>query len=312
MIWIFVSLALILSFLLSGLETAVLGVSRVRLRHRAKENDPSALRLERLFDRRNRVLASVLFANNSVNLLLFAFLTQSLVAALGPRGYFAAIVISLPIYVLFLELVPKALFKRFPYRCLNAFLPLLSVTYYSLLPLMKLGTLLPKRWRQGTPPPDKDQREEFKALTEVIEREGSLTKDEKDLIQNVIDFDDITAEQAMIPLSKVTAIPLEMPISAVIDLTRETRLDQFPVISPEGQLVGLVNTFEILRDENPRGSVVRYLRRLVRTRPEEKATSIIQRLRRGGIQLAAVCNPSGRPLGIVSAEDLVRQMLHRP
>ncbi|MEM7144057.1 MAG: CNNM domain-containing protein [Verrucomicrobiota bacterium] len=312
MIWVVVSLALVLSFLLSGLETAVLGVSRVRLRHYAKENDPTAIRLEKLFSRRNRLLASVLFANNSINLLVFAFLTQILVAHLGPRGYFAAIGISLPIYVLLLELVPKALFKRFPYRSVRTLLPLLSVIYYSLLPLMKLGALLPEKWRQAPPTPEKEQREEFKALTDVIEREGSLTKDEKKLIQNVIDFDDVTAEQAMIPLSKVTAIPLEMPISAVIDLTRETRLDQFPVISPEGQLVGLVNTYEILQDENPRGTVVRYLRRLVRTHPEEKAASIIQRLRRGGIQLAAVCHPSGRPLGIVSAEDLVHQMLHRP
>lgn len=94
MIWIVVSLALVLSFLLSGLETAVLGVSRVRLRHHAKENDPTAVRLEKLFSRRNRLLAAVLFANNSINLLVFALLTQILVAHLGARGYLAAIVID--------------------------------------------------------------------------------------------------------------------------------------------------------------------------------------------------------------------------
>jgi putative hemolysin len=312
MIWIIVALALLLSFQLSGLESSILAVSRVRLRHQSKENDPAAIRLEQLFVHRDRLLSSVLLANNSVNLLVFAFLTQSLVENLGAWGYVAAIAISLPVYVLLLELVPKALFKRFPYRSLSALLPLLNVAYYGLLPLMKLDVLIPEKWRQAPNPPDKEKRQEFKTLTDIIEREGALTKDEKDLIQNVIDFDEVTAEQAMIPLSKVTAIPLEMPISAVIELTRETRLEQFPVISPEGNLVGLINTFEILRDKNPRGTVLRHLRRLVRTYPSEKATTIIQRLRRGGIQLAAVCNSQGRPLGIVSAEDLVHQMLHRP
>lgn len=310
MIWATLAIALLLSFLLSGLESAVLAVSSVRLRHRAKGKERASGELAHLFQDRERLLSAVLLANNSVNLLVFAFLTKMLVDHMGNIGYVTALFVSLPIYVLGLELVPKSIFKRFPYRSLSRFLPLLKLAFYGFGPLIALQRLLPDKWRRRQQT-GADGREEFRSLADIIEREGKLTSQENTLIQNVLDFHRVTVREAMIPLSRVTAVPLEMPILAVLELARETRLEQFPVMSAEGQLVGLVNTFEVFRDRNPSGTAVRYLRRLVRTRPNEKATTIIQRLRRSGIQLAAVYSERGRPLGIVSAEDLVHQMLNR-
>lgn len=312
MIWILLSFALLLSFLVSGMESAVLSVSRVRLRYQAKEKkDKTAIRLEKLFTHRDRLLSAILLLNNTLNILVFAITTKMLVDHLGAWGYGAAIVISLPVYLLWLELFPKSLFKRFPYRALSKFLPLLQAIFYILGPFAGAGPWLAHLLRRNHAP-NASGREAFLSLTNIIEREGKLSSQESAMIHGVLDFNRVTARDVMIPLSNVTAIPLEMPVSTAVELGRETRIDQFPVMAPDGELVGLFNVFEVLLKNPGNGNVVHYLHRLVRAHPGEKAITIIRRLRRNGIQLAAVYSSSGRPLGIVTSDDLVRRMLNHP
>ena len=114
-------------------------------------------------------------------------------------------------------------------------------------------------------------REEFRALTEVFEREGTLEPNETLMIRNVLDFRKVKVDQVMIPLSKVTAVPREMPLSVVLSLARQTEFDQFPVIGPNGDLIGIVDVLELLRDRASLGTVELYRRNLVRAQPDEPA-----------------------------------------
>lgn len=310
MTWVYLTAGLIFSFLFSGLESSVLAVSRVRLRHYAKGNDRAAIRLEKLMRRRERLLSSILLLNNSLNFVLFAFIALKLVNRFGPWGYAIAIAVALPIYLLFLELIPKSLFKRFPFRILLSFLPLLQLVDFFVGPFVELGRVILGLFKKSTPD-ELSRREEFRLLAGIVEREGSLTSGERRMIEGVLDFQRLTAEEVMVPLAGVTAIPLEMPVTSALELSRETGYNQFPVISPEGEFVGIFNAFEVLRHSSREGPVLRHLHRLVRTHPREKAEIIMQRLRRSGMQLAAVYSSRGRPLGIVRSQDLLSRLLPR-
>jgi CBS domain containing-hemolysin-like protein len=162
----------------------------------------------------------------------------------------------------------------------------------------------------GRPPaPPGASREEFRALTDVFEREGTLDPAETQLIHNVLDFHKVQVRDVMIPLSRVTAVPLDMPLPSVIDLARQTEIDQFPLIDPGGDLVGIINVMELLRDQARRGTADRYRRALIESTPTEAAIAAIKRLRRSGQQLAAVYDEKRRPIGIVSAHDAVERMV---
>ena len=113
----------------------------------------------------------------------------------------------------------------------------------------------------------------------------------------------------MLPLSRVTAVPLEMPISSVLNLARETNFSQFPVISPKGDLIGLVDVLELLTAEASEGVVRNYLRKLIHTLPTDHAIDVMRHLRRAGLRVAAVHNDKGRPLGIVSVDDMIPCLL---
>ena len=61
---------------------------------------------------------TVLIVTNLMNIFALTLTTQEFVRWLGPRGYCLALVLALPVYLMGLELLPKSLFRRFPYRAL--------------------------------------------------------------------------------------------------------------------------------------------------------------------------------------------------
>ena len=114
--WTAIALCLLVSFVFAGLEAGILSVNRVRLKHRVKLRDRAALRLETPA----RLLVTVLIVTNLMNITAIVLTTQGLVRHFGIGGYFVSLVISLPVYLIGLELLPKSLFRRFPYRALAA------------------------------------------------------------------------------------------------------------------------------------------------------------------------------------------------
>jgi len=87
-------------------------------------------------------------------------------------------------------------------------------------------------------------------------------------------------------------------------------VDRLPVITPDGQLAGLVNVLDILLEQNgnnkPLGS---YVRRIVTTSEEEPAYRVIQRLRAARLGMAAVTTKGQRLVGVVTAEDLIKRLV---
>lgn len=304
---------LLLSFLLSGLESAILSVGPARLHHAAKVGIRSAQLVERLLLRRELLLGSIILINMTVNLLAFAIITSETLEHFGNWGYLIASVVSLPVYLIWVELLPKAIFKRTPLRLLCFFAPVLFLIDISVRPLMQIlalpGLWLANRFRGARRTPPGATREEFRAYTEILEREGTLSPRETRMILSVLDFQQIRVSEVMRPLSRVTAVPQEMPVSSIIALARQTQIDQFPLIAPNGDLIGVVDVPELLRDRASSGPAQQYRHKLVRSEPSESAITVIRRLRRAGHQIAAVYNPAGRPIGIVSVVDLVEKMI---
>src|SRR6187399_616590 len=131
-----------ISFLFSGIEAGLLSINPVRLRHYAKQGNRSALRLDRLIKRPERLLITVLLITNMADICGLLLLTKILVSALGFAGFLWSIVIALPIYLFVLSVLPKALFRRFPFRALAALGGLLEVISIILWPILEIGGLI--------------------------------------------------------------------------------------------------------------------------------------------------------------------------
>lgn len=314
MVWILIIVLVFISFVFSGVETALLSITRARLRHHAELGDSAATRLIALLHEPRRILLVTLVINNACNIFAFGLIALSLTQMFGSWGFVLAFLISLPLYILWIELIPKSIFRNFPFRLLSKMVGILEALDLLFRPIAwTINTVLGRRV-SNSEPADKlgslDQsREAFRELTTSIQKEGTLEEDETELIKQVLDFEDVTAREVMLPLRKVTAIPLEMPLDAVVQLAKDTNFDQFPVMSSSGDLVGLIRVIEVLRDDSEQKRVSDFIRRLIRSSPDEKAIRVLERLRRARVEISAVYSPRGRPLGIVSSHDIVQAMM---
>lgn len=300
------------SFFFAGIEAGLLSIDPVRLRHHVKQGKASALRLARLTKRPERLLITVLLVTNMADICGLLLLTKLLVSSFGYAGFFWAIVIALPIYLFVLSVLPKSLFRRFPFRALAAFAGVLDLISIVLWPILELGEragrlLIPRRASEGVRL--FIAREELKQIAVQSEREGSLTSTERAMIHNVVDFRNVKASDVMVPLGKAMSIRPDTPIDEVLKLSAATGVDRLPVISPEGQAVGIVNVLDILLDQTRRESLASYTRRIVTANDSEPAYRIIQRLRAARLGLAAVLDSQRRLTGIVTGEDIIKRLV---
>ncbi len=308
--WLAIFALWMVSFLFAGIEAGLLAINPVRLRAQAKRGQHAAIRLERLSKHPERLLVTVLLITNMADILALILLTHRLVRALGKGGFFVALLIALPVYVFVLGVLPKSLFRRFPFRALAPLGGLLDIVSMLLWPILELGKQLGRPFM-----PRKDKRarlfaarEELKQITTQSEKEGSLTMTERVMIHNVVDFTTVKARDVMVPFPQVVTIKPNTPIEKILQLSASTHIDRLPVISKKGEAIGLVNVSDILFDQT-RAPVDKYIRRIVTARDEEPAYRLIQRLRAARLGLAAVVNAKRKLVGIVTAEELIKRLV---
>jgi putative hemolysin len=301
----------VVSFFFNGIESGLLSIDPVRLRHNVKRRVPAAIRLNRLLKHPERLLVTVLLFTNAADILGLLLLTHELVRSWGYAGFILSATIALPVYLFLLSVLPKSLFRRFPFRALAQLAGVLELASFLFSPLLELGArvgklLLPDRAvKRGL----FAAREELKQITAQSESEGALTPTERAMIHNVVDFRGVKARDVMLPLEKVVALQPSASTQEALELGASSGLDRLPVITPEGQPAGLVNVLDILLDQNGSKPLTNYVRRIVTTTEEEPAYRIVQQLRAARLGLAAVLDPKRNCRGIVTIEDLIRRLV---
>ena len=302
----------IVSFFFNGIESGLLSIDPVRLRQNVKRGVAPALRLNRLLKQPERLLVTVLLFTNAADILGLLLLTRQLVHSFGYAGFFLALVIAVPVYLFLLSVLPKSLFRRFPFRALARLAGILELVSILLSPILELGErlgrlLLPRRAARHSRL--FAAREELKQIMTQSEREGSLTATERAMIHNVVDFWNIKARDVMVPLSNVIAVQPGASTEEALKLGASSGLDRLPVINADGQPTGLINVLDILLEQNGARPLSNYVRRIVLTTEDELAFRIVQRLRAARLGLAAVLDNKRNLRGIVAIEDLIRRLV---
>jgi CBS domain containing-hemolysin-like protein len=302
----------IISFFFNGIESGLLSIDPVRLRQNVKRRVPAALRLNRLLKYPERLLATVLLVTNAADIVALLLLTSQLFRRCGYAGFLFALLIALPVYLFVLSVLPKSLFRRFPFRALVRLAGVLEFTSVLFSPLLEFGArvakaLLPghagKRGRVFA------AREELKQITSESEREGALTSTERAMIHSVVDFRGSKIRDVMVPSAKVAALDSGASTQEALRLGASTGLDRLPLLAADGQPAGLVNVLDILLERNGTKPLSEYVRRIVTTTDDEPAYRIMQQLRAARLGLAAVVDRKNKFRGIVTIEDLVQRLV---
>jgi CBS domain containing-hemolysin-like protein len=299
--------ALVLSFLLSGMESAVLSVSRVRVRHAAND-DTRAAQLLPLLEDREGLLGSVTVANHVVNVSAFGLIIWRLVQGMGQWGYAIGFLLALPVFIVGLEVLPKTLFRRYPYRTLRRLVPLLRLVALFRTPFKAMSAirLLPDEAAERAA----SSREDLKRLLGSMATDKILTASAARLMERVIDFRPLTVAQVMVPLTKIVAVGPDMPASAALELARQNGFTVMPVLGESGAYSGVFDACTLPAYLPPDRLVRQHMRPMEEVDSSLGALVVLQRLRRRGVSLAMVVDMKRHsPVGLVTEEDLIRPLI---
>jgi putative hemolysin len=310
MTWFVLVLCLIASFLFSGTEAGILSLNRLRLRRLARQRDRAAVHLQQVLEQPARLLVTVLIVTSLLNILALVLLANALVGWFGWTGYCLTLLVALPLFLLVVELLPKAVFRRVPYKKLASLAVLLDGASTILMPAIYVGSFFTKKvLRLKRPHEIFVAREDLKYVTSEIERMGMLSSIERQMIHNVVDFRSVKVSDVMVSISSAVTVRPETTIEQLLEIFRRSRFDRYPVVNEMGKIVGVVTVFDLILNRPAVSTVREYLRRILTVRAEEQAAPVLRRLRASPISLAAVVDDKGKTVGIVSVEDLFNPLV---
>ena len=226
-------LLLACSAFFSGTETALMTLNRYRLRHKAKSGHRAAKLAEKLLARPDRLIGLILLGNNLVNVMA-AQLVGFVALKLGGTWWFAASGFMLTLVILiFAELTPKTLAALHPERVA---LPATFV-YYPLLkilwPIIWLINVIANGLLRlfGVQPENGDGDdltiEELRTL--ITEAGALLPRRRHQMLVGILELQDITVDDIMIPQNEVIGINLNDNWDRILETLRQSSFTRLPV-----------------------------------------------------------------------------------
>jgi putative hemolysin len=295
--------SLVAAFLLSGIGSALLNVSRVRARHAAEDGDAAAAKLARLLEHRNELHHAVTVLHRLFALAAFACCMTVLVNGIGKWGWLAALVIALPIFLVGLELVPKLLFRRYPFRLLRRLAGPLALLHLVARPWIWLAQAI-KRRTAGTPA-GQENSAGLQTLSDTVTTLGVLPGPICTLVQRTAGFQRLTAADLFMPLVELTALPPDLPLASALALNAQPQHPWRAVLGPDGRLLGWLDMTALPPKPSPDKVVRQFMRPLLQIRKEDAALRCLQSLRKRGEPVAAVLNVDGVAIGVLTQKKLM-------
>ena len=159
---------------------------------------------------------------------------------------------------------------------------------------------------------DEVSEDEIIAMVEEGEESGAIQSNEKELIENIFEFNNITAEDVMIHRTDMVTLALDEEEDVILDTIRQSGLSRFPVYQNDvDDIVGILSTREYLLNFHlPDPKPIRELLRTAYFVPESVPADVLFRDMQGKkTHMALVVDEYGGTSGLVTLEDLLEELV---
>jgi len=305
-----------LSFILSGMESGVFALNRLRIRQRMRAGEDSARVLHGYLEDPERFLWTILVGNTIANTATLGVVTVALFRWLKdyPAWFVLAMLGLVFVFYSLFELLPKTLFRTYPTRLTLAMARPFRFVHITLRPLVAIVRFFADALLAITG--DKEytghlfrSRAELRQVMQ--ENAGGLSQEERGMISRVMDLQVKTVRQASTPISKAVCVTLQTRMGEALEIARQHRLTRFPVWNQEEtprRLVGMVSLKRLLYegdiDENR--TVAHYVNSPIYLDENLPLDQAMRRMQKRGHRLAIVLDRHRQEIGLVSLQDILR------
>ncbi|WP_142827056.1 hemolysin family protein [Planococcus soli] len=306
---------LFMSFFLSGSETALTAVNRMKVQLRAEQGDIKSQKLQKLIAKPDRMITTILIGNNIANIMLPTLVTTIAITRGWEVGLATAILTV--ILIIFGEVLPKTIAATFSDRIAYIVLPVISFLVVILKPLTWLlaqfTNIFIRIISKGTVKEASMTKEELRTMVDIASTEGTFEEDESERIKGVLDFPHKDVSDVMSThRTDTVGIALDSTYEEVRDLILDSSYTRYPVYEESmDNVVGLFYskkliewsmnpnlTLEELMDDNPLF--------VVQSVSVEKVFKLMMAKKK---HMAVILDEYGGTLGIVTHEDIIEEMI---
>ena len=315
-------------------ETAAVSLNENRIRKQAEDGDAASAMMLKMIESPTRFLSTIQVCITLSGFLASAFAADSFAskladailasgfALLSPAALHTLCVVLITLILSFFmivlgELVPKRIalqepekVARFSFRIIrfvaSVFTPVVWLLTVSTNGVLRLFGINPNDTGEEV------TEEEIRMMVDIGSESGAIEQDERTMIENIFEFNNTTAADAMVHRMDVVALHVDAADEEILQTIRESGLSRFPVYNEDiDDIVGILNTRDFfLNAHSPAPKPTRQLIRKPYLVPETvPADTLFSNMQKQKVHLAIVVDEYGGMSGIVTMEDLLEEIV---
>ncbi|HEX5564275.1 MAG TPA: CNNM domain-containing protein [Sporosarcina sp.] len=306
---------LLMSFFLSGSETALTAVSRMKVQLRAEQGDPKSIKLRDLISKPDKMITAILIGNNVANIMMPTIVTMIAI----DRGLKVGVMTGIltVVLIVFGEVLPKTIAATFADRIAYVVAPTIAVFVKLLTPLTILLSLFTNIFiriiSKGAVTEATLTKEELRSMVDIASTEGTFEQEESLRLKGVLDFPEKDVSDVMeTHRTDVIGLPIESTYEEVRDTILEYFYTRYPIYEESiDRIVGIFYSKTLIEwSMNPEKKLADLMDEeplfVVQTASVEKVFKLMLAHKK---HMAIVLDEYGGTLGIVTHEDIIEEMI---
>ena len=315
--WLVVLVLIVCSALISGTEVAFFSLQLKSLEEDDQSSDIALQRVITLLKNPKRLLATILVANNFINIaivLVFAVLSDSFLGEIENPILMLIIEVGIitGLILIFGEILPKVYANRNALQFSKRMSLVISILDRYLLfwityPMSKTTTFLEKRLG--------DQKNQFSVdkLSQALELTGDheTTSDEQRILEGIVNFGNTDTREVMCPRMDMFALSDELTLEEILPVILEQGFSRIPVFQEKkDNIKGILYTKDLLPNlDNPNFVWQDILKPPIYVPENKKLDDLLKEFQQKKIHLAIVVDEYGGTSGLISLEDIMEEIV---
>ena len=305
-----------LSGFFSGLEVALVGIRRSKVRQMLNEKLPGATSLDKLKSNPSRMMASVNLGNNLVNVAATALATDIALKTFESAGLAIVIGVMTFLILVFGEITPKTYCNANAAKIALRYSRVLLAFSYAFYPIVWMFEKITKgiiNLTGSTQEPPGLTEEEIKGVIEQGLHDKAIEKQESELVHGALNFDDIIIRSVMTSRTKMFTLNSKMLLFEALPMINKSGFSRIPIYGKnQDEIIGIVNVRDVLKcleKEEKMISLQQISRKPIFVSQEKKVNDLLKEMQGRKSHMAIVLDEFGGVEGCVTLEDLVEEIV---
>ncbi len=294
----------------SGVEAALFSVPQSRVILAQKKGERGGESLAKIKQNLPRAIMVIVIGNNIVNIVGSIYVGVVAARTFGDEliGLVSAVLTFL--IIIFGEILPKTIGENYAETISLKVAPVLHTLIRILHPIV---WILERLTNPFTKKGNIVSEEEIHVLSEIGHQEGSIEKDERDIIQKVFTLNDLTARDIMTPRTVISAFPKSERLGDIREKIYSLNNSRIPVYDESiDDIVGVSYRKQLLialaRDEDDK-KVEEFTQDVLFVSEDMRVDDLLQLFLTKREQIAIVKDEFGGTSGLVTLEDVLEQLV---